>query len=86
LTRRVTLSTSAAKDYRNLDPQIRKRIDEELSVLAIEPFSPAHSKVLVNQGGTRAGRVGDWRILFVANEETLNVIRIRHRREVYKNL
>lgn len=86
MNRQVVFSTAAAKDYGNLDPQIKARIDKRLTILSNEPFTTQHSKPLVNQGGLRSSRVGDWRILYLPREAELHVIHIQHRREAYRNL
>jgi mRNA-degrading endonuclease RelE of RelBE toxin-antitoxin system len=65
---------------------MKARIDEKLVRLAAEPLSPVDSKALIGQDGFRSSRVGDWRILYFPGDGILNVIRIRHRREVYNNL
>jgi mRNA-degrading endonuclease RelE of RelBE toxin-antitoxin system len=84
--RKVIFSTAAAKDYQNLDRQIKLRIDEKLAILAAEPLAATYSKVLSGQGGLRSARVGNWRILYLPEVTLLNVTRIRHRREVYNRL
>jgi mRNA-degrading endonuclease RelE of RelBE toxin-antitoxin system len=65
---------------------MKARIDEKLARLAAEPLSLHDSKALIGQGGLRSSRAGDWRILYLPGDGILNVIRIRHRREVYNNL
>jgi len=82
----VIFSTAARRDFKNLDRQIRRRIAEKVDALGRDPLSSAHSKSLIGQGGLRSARVGDWRILFLAADGVLNVVRIGNRRDVYKNL
>jgi mRNA interferase RelE/StbE len=83
---KVNFSSAAARDYKNLDRQIRDRINAKLDAVAKLPLSPEHSKALIGLGELRSARVGNWRILFLARDGVVNIVRIRHRREVYKDL
>jgi len=61
VTWRVIFSSSASRDYKNLDRQMRNRIDEKLTGIAEQPLSPEHSKALVGQGELRprASEIGE---------------------------
>ncbi len=82
----VIFSTAAARDYRNLDRQIIERVNARLAVLSESPLEQTYSKRLIGQGDLRSSRVGSWRILYVVDGAIINVVRIRHRREVYNDL
>ena len=70
---------------RKLDPPIRRRIVAELLELEMDPSSPGTEK-LQGRDELYRRRVGDWRILFAPDHSTriVAVLRIAHRREVYR--
>ena len=61
--------------------RIRKRID----VLARKPTAARNVKKLTEHPGYRL-RVGDWRVLYLLDGDrvVIQVIRVAHRREVYR--
>jgi mRNA-degrading endonuclease RelE of RelBE toxin-antitoxin system len=69
-----------ATDYLDrLDRRSRSRILGRLDQIVADPYGP-HTKALTNDSGTRAARVGGWRILFTIGAEarTVTVTDIRH--------
>jgi mRNA interferase RelE/StbE len=82
---RVALTSSAAKELRELSGQLIARIVPRLENLASNPRPPGCKKL---QGGDREWRirVGDYRVVYTIDDATLlvDVTRIRHRREVYE--
>ncbi len=81
---RVEFTTAAAKELRRLDPGIRRRILSGIAELEQDP--PAGCKKLVGESTAWRIRVGDYRILYevVDNILVVTVVRVAHRREVYK--
>jgi mRNA interferase RelE/StbE len=82
----VELTSEAERDLDRLDRTSERRIRERLKELAYDPYSPRLSKPLKMFPGTRAARVGDWRILYeIAEPERLiEVTAVRPRREAYR--
>ncbi len=82
----IKFSRPAEKDYKKLPREIAERVDKAIKPLADEP-RPANCKKLQNSHFYRI-RVGDYRILYEIKEDTviILVLRIRHRKEVYKNI
>jgi len=80
----VELAPSARKALRKLEPMIRKRIQIAIDELADHPF-PHGFKKLVGDHGYRI-RIGDYRVIYDVEHARLTVlvIRIGHRREVYR--
>lgn len=72
-------------DLKKLDPPIQRRIVEAIETkLLSDPFK--YSKKLVGKTGPGCWRfrVGDYRIRFDIEGQTLLFYRVRHRREIYE--
>ncbi len=82
---RIEFTTAAAKELRKLDPGIRRRILSGIAELEQDP-RPAGCKKLAGESTAWRIRVGDYRILYevVGNILVVTVVRVAHRREVYK--
>jgi mRNA interferase RelE/StbE len=81
---RVTLKSSAEKEFFRLPDTVSARIIPKIKALATDP-RPHGSKKL--RGGTDEWRIriGDYRVIYVIDDEEMKVkvTRIAHRREVY---
>jgi len=82
---RVVLSPAAGRQLKKFDPQVRRRIQAVVELLAEQPRPPA-AKQLVGGAGEWRVRTGDYRIVYEIADEKLIilVLRVGHRREVYK--
>jgi mRNA interferase RelE/StbE len=85
MTYRVVLSPSATRQLRKFDPDLRRRIQAVLELLAENPRPPAASRLVGGAGEWRV-RTGDDRVIYEINEGRLLVLVLRmgHRREVYE--
>jgi mRNA interferase RelE/StbE len=81
---RIALAPSAERQLRKFDPDVRRRIQAALELLAVDPRPPAATR-LVGGGGEWRVRTGDYRIVYEINDDQLIVLILRmgHRREVY---
>ena len=81
---RVQLSNQARKQLARLDAQLQSRITRGLLRLAAEPRPAAARKLTVRRGWRL--RIGDYRVMYEIHDDQLFVlvIRIGHRREVYR--
>jgi len=80
---RVLLTQRAAKDFRRLDKRIQKRIAAKIKELSRTPRE--HALKLTNSKiGTYRFRIGDYRVVFDLDGENLVILRIGHRKEIYK--
>lgn len=80
----VVLTRNGEKDLKKLPQEIQKRIIKKLEFFSSQEDPLAFSKPLVNiPPATHRFRVGDHRIAFYVEGETIYIERIRHRREVY---
>lgn len=84
MTYLVSLAPSAARELREFDPDVRRRIQAALDLLATEPRPPAASRLVGGSGEWRV-RTGNYRIVYEVNDDQLLVlvVRMAHRREVY---
>jgi mRNA interferase RelE/StbE len=84
VTYRIIISDTARRDLRKLDPSTQERIATNIAALGNNP-RPSGVKKLQHREGYHI-RVGDYRIIYQINDEvvTVTVIRVGHRREVYR--
>ncbi len=82
---RIELTRAAVRDLTALPKPLLKRLDACIQGLTINPLPPGVKK-LKNCDGLYRVRVGDYRILYQIEQEilTILVVRIGHRREVYR--
>jgi mRNA interferase RelE/StbE len=82
---RVVLAPAADRQLRKFDAPVRRRLQAVLELLADEPRPPA-AKQLVGGAGEWRVRSGDYRIVYEIQGEELIVLvlRVGHRREVYR--
>ena len=81
----VTLTATAVKERKRIDTVIRRRIDQTLQSLQMEP-RPRGVRKLAGTSMDWRVRVGDYRILYEVDDEQqqVTVWRIAHRRNVYR--
>lgn len=81
---RIELRPSAVRALRKLDPQVRRRIQGAIALLAHDPRPPG-ARALQGRPGLRI-RVGDYRIIYTVEDDVLLVVVVRlgHRRDVYE--
>ena len=80
---RIELRPAAARALRKLDPQVRRRVQGAIAMLAQDPRPPG-ARALQGRPGLRV-RVGDYRIIYTVEDDVLLVVVVRlgHRRDVY---
>lgn len=81
---RVLLKKSAQKELQKLDRSVVKRILAKIYLLTEDPY-PSASTPLVGSSYRRL-RVGDYRVIYgvLDSQLVIHVIRVGHRRDVYK--
>jgi mRNA interferase RelE/StbE len=80
----VELRPAAARALRKLDPQVRRRIQGAIALLAQDPRPPA-ARALQGRPGLRV-RVGDYRIIYTVQDDVLLVVVVTlgQRRHIYE--
>lgn len=82
---RVALAPVAARQLRKFDPQVRRRLQAAIDLLAEEPRPPAATRLVGGSGEWRV-RTGEWRIIYEIHDDELLVLVLQagHRREIYR--
>lgn len=78
--KRVAFTATGARQWTKLSPDTRSRIDKRLTEFAITGHGDV--KRLKGREGMRL-RVGDWRVIFYEDQETIVVAAVGHRRDIY---
>lgn len=73
----------AVGDIERLDSQVRKRIGKTLLRYKEDPFKYAE-RLTDSNLGTYRFRIGDYRIIFDVEDSDIVVLRVGHRKEIYK--
>ena len=81
----VEFAPRAARDFRKLPAEVRRRLSPHIDRLARNPRPHGSSKMSGPEDFYRI-RVGDYRIIYTIEDDRLVilVVRIAHRREVYR--
>ncbi len=77
----LRIESRALKDLRRLDKRLSKRIVDRIEIMAEDLTGDV--KKLTDHSPQYRLRIGDYRVLFDIEDETIVIQRIRNRREVY---
>jgi mRNA interferase RelE/StbE len=82
---RIEFARSATKDLRGIDRQWIPKVLAAIEALADDP-RPVGCKKLVGSDHTYRIRIGDYRVVYEiqGGELVVFVVRVRHRRDVYR--
>lgn len=85
MTYEVSLAPAAARQMRKFDPQVRRRVQAVIELLATDPLPPSATRLVGGAGEWRV-RTGDYRIVYEIEDERLLVLvlSVGHRREIYQ--
>ena len=75
---RLVYTQRAVKDIQGLEEKIKKRIAKTLLRYSEDPFKYAEKLT--------DSRVGDYRIIFDLEESDICVLRVGHRKEIYRKV
>jgi mRNA interferase RelE/StbE len=78
----ITFKPRAVKDIKAISVKVRDRILDRIEIMGDDLSGDV--KRLTNSTPEFRLRVGDYRVLFEIEEDTIVIYRIRHRREVYR--
>jgi mRNA interferase RelE/StbE len=84
-TFQIEWKSSALHELKRLDRQIIPRILVAVEVLASNPFPPGVKKLHGGESAYRI-RIGDYRVIYqvFSNRLVIEVVRVRHRKDVYR--
>ncbi|NLW50695.1 MAG: type II toxin-antitoxin system RelE/ParE family toxin [Candidatus Brocadiaceae bacterium] len=82
---RVEIKASAIKEIAALPKRERRRVISAIEALADDP-RPEGTRKLTGAEDAYRVRVGDYRIVYLIRDDVLTVfvVRVRHRRDVYR--
>jgi len=83
MTYSITLAPPAARQLRKFDPQVRRRIQAALELLAGEPRPPAATQLVGGSGEWRV-RTGDYRIVYEIEDDQLLVLVLSIGHRIYR--
>jgi mRNA interferase RelE/StbE len=83
----IIYKKSVEKDFRKLDPVVRKRIFKKIDTLASNPRPDGVTKLSGEENLYRI-RQGEYRIVYQIQDEKLiiRIVRVGHRSDVYRNI
>lgn len=79
----IIFTERAIKDLKELDKHIKNRIATNLKMYSEKPFQYAR-KLISPKIGSYRFRVGDYRIIFDIDDERIVILRIGHRKDIYR--
>ncbi|HEY7034045.1 MAG TPA: type II toxin-antitoxin system RelE/ParE family toxin [Thermomicrobiales bacterium] len=84
---RVDLAKRAQRQFRNLSPDVQKRVLPRIRALADDPRPPGAIRLAGEEGLFRI-RVGDYRVIYAIEDDVLLVlvVAVGHRKEIYRDL
>jgi mRNA interferase RelE/StbE len=85
LRHEIQLAPAAVRQLKKLTPDVRRRIQGVLELLADDPRPPAATQLVGGSGEWRV-RTGDYRVIYEIHEQRVLalVLRMGHRRDVYE--
>jgi mRNA interferase RelE/StbE len=78
--KQILFTPAATRQWVKLSNDVRRRIDARLSEFAATGIG--NVKRLKGRAGARL-RVGDWRLIFEEDADSIIVVAVGHRREIY---
>ncbi|NHK30542.1 MAG: type II toxin-antitoxin system RelE/ParE family toxin [Asgard group archaeon] len=83
MTFEIVLTRRAVKDLEKLKQKIRERIIQVLREYKEDPL--IHANKLTNPKlGSFRYKIGDYRVIFDLDDKTIVILRIGHRKSIYK--
>lgn len=82
----IQITSKAKKDFKRLDPQVKKRISSAILLLETNRYPQQFKPLMGKDIAQYRLRVGDWRILYDVYEDdgVVLILRIGHRKDIYR--
>lgn len=80
---RLVYTRRAVRDIQGLDPDTKERLGRVLLRYAENPLNHAE-RLTESELGSYRFRVGDYRVIFDLEGDEIVVLRVGHRREIYR--
>ena len=82
---RLIIESRAKKDLQSLDPLLQKRIAKKLKFFIGQDDPLQFAKKLINsKDGDFRWRIGNFRVVFDTKKESIIILRVQHRKDVYR--
>lgn len=82
---RLVIGSKASKDLQALDKADQRRIAKKLKFFLSAKDPLVYAKKLTDSaGGDYRWRIGYYRVIFDIEDQTIKLLRVQHRREVYR--
>ena len=82
---RLVYTRRATRDIRKLEGKVKKRIGDTLLRYSEDPFKYA-DKITDPRLGSYRFRIGQYRVIFDLEGTNIVVLRVGHRRDIYRKL
>lgn len=80
---KIVITEKAVKDLKNIDKETKNRLAKKMLKLSKTPLK--HAQKLINPKiGEYRFRIGDYRVIFDIDFENIVILRIGHRKKIYK--
>ena len=80
---KVIFSRTSKKDINKLDAVVKKRIGKKIQAYSQNPMQYAR-KIAFPSIGNYRWRMGNYRVTFDIKGDEIRILKVRHRKEVYK--
>jgi mRNA interferase RelE/StbE len=80
---KVLFTDRAKRDLASLEKSTQNKIVNKIKVYSTDPFSHLR-KLTVPSLGSYRFRIGDYRVVFDIEKEDIVILRIRHRKDIYR--
>ncbi len=80
---RLVYTRRAARDIQGLHPEIKERLGKALLRYEEDPLRHAE-KLTDSKLGSYRFRIGDYRVVFDLEGDEIVILRVGHRREIYR--
>lgn len=81
----LKIESRAAKDLKSLNVRTQKRIVKKLKFYLNSDDPLAYAKKLSNKADANyRWRIGNYRAVFDIKKDTIKLLRVQHRREIYR--
>jgi mRNA interferase RelE/StbE len=75
----------ASKDIRRFEKNVKKRIGKALERYSEKPLKYA-TRLIDSELGMYRFRIGEYRVIFDIEDEKIIVLRVGHRKDIYRKL
>jgi mRNA interferase RelE/StbE len=80
---KIVFTRRAARDISKLEPEVKEKIGDALKRYGKDPLNYARKMIDPSLGNYRF-RIGDYRVIFDIEGDEIIVLRVDHRKEIYR--